>query len=115
VPSYPDSIYRKAAEAAERELFSPESVSDSMTVARAVLDAVAEDLGQHAAAKILRHADEHEPKPGSPAYLAWHQRFGTAARVAAFAFLTDDDKIAIAARELAAGNFVACPAPEGER
>jgi hypothetical protein len=125
MPAYPESVIRKAAEAALRRHKSEHPHShlrwqDFASEVTAVLDAVAEDLGQHAAGKILAHMEAHGPSPEAPGVTrhevlrrAWRRHFGTAARVAAFAFLSEDDLKAIAARELAAGNFVACQAPEG--
>lgn len=124
MPAYPAAIIRKAADAVERELMSGTEYSEHLdseeAIARAVLDAVAADLGSAVAEKILAHLDEHTADPATPAMPQTHRHrimakrrdFATAARVAAFAFLTEDDKLRLAAEALAAGQFVACPAPE---
>lgn len=58
--------------------------------ARDALEAAAPILADQIASAILRHADQHEPLPGSGAYLAWHRHFDTASAVAAKAFGRDN-------------------------
>ncbi|HEY6493292.1 MAG TPA: hypothetical protein VIZ43_08470 [Trebonia sp.] len=110
-------IYRKAAAAIERELMAgtyyDTHVESEEALARAALDAVAADLGEYVAVKILAHMEAHGPATEGAEWTRRYRRdFGTAARVAAFAFLTEDDKLRMAAAALAAGDFIACPAPE---
>jgi hypothetical protein len=126
VSDYPDTIIRKAAESAHADLCGCTGSGDYwadptygyVRVARAVLDAIAEDLGQHVAAKITAHADEHGPGAqdglGGLARSRWLRYFRIAARIAAFAFLAEEDVMRIAAEALATGQYVACPVPEEE-
>jgi|SRR5579871_1009568 len=111
---FPESVIRKAAEVRIRQYESEYSAAhltwrDFAAEVTEILDAVAEDLGQVVAGKIRAHMEDQGPSEVSKvARSRWRRHFGTAARVAAFAFLTDDDKRAIAARELAAGNAIPC-------
>lgn len=57
---------------------------------RLMLEAAADILADKIATAILRYADEHEPRPGSAAYLAWHRHFDAASAVAAKAFGRDN-------------------------
>lgn len=58
--------------------------------ARDALEAAADILADQIATAILRYADQHEPLPGSGAYLAWHRHFDAASAVAAKAFGRDN-------------------------
>lgn len=58
--------------------------------ARDALEAAAPILADQIATAILRYADQHEPLPGSGAYLAWHRHFDAASAVAAKAFGRDN-------------------------
>jgi hypothetical protein len=118
VPDYSPEIYRKAAEAMLRrhKLARPYSHlrwQDFAEEATGILDAVAEDLGSAVAEKILAHMEARGPATAGADWTRRYRRsFATAARVAAFAFLTEDDKLRLAAEALAAGQFVASPGPE---
>lgn len=125
MPDYPDSVYRLAAEAIERELMSDHDYGTHMdsdeALARAALDAVAAELGEVCAAKITEHMEAHGPGPHvrlpKRAAVARQMRrlhFNTAAQVASRAFLTEDDLKRLAAEALAAGQFSWCPSPEGD-
>jgi hypothetical protein len=126
VPDYPAAIIRLAAEAVERELMSgidySEHLDSEEAIARAVLDAVAADLGNAVAAKILAHMEASGPsvrvKLRGDAAMKRHMRrlhFETAARIASRAFLTEEDTLRQVAEALARGDYVTCPAPEDER
>jgi hypothetical protein len=128
VPDYPDTAVRHAAEVMLRNYDSQYNADhltwrDFADDARAVLDAAAPDLGEHAARKILVHMESHGPDPAavklpqaqaSRSY-AYRRHFQTAARVAAGAFLTDDDQKRLAAQALVRGDYVQCPLPEEEQ
>lgn len=90
-------------------------VDSEDALAKAALDAAVPILAEAVAQAILRHADEHEPKPGSSFYLAWHRHFGIAARIAAGAFTTEAESRQQVARALARGDYVACPLPEEQQ
>jgi hypothetical protein len=114
MPDYPPEVYRKAAEAVE-----PGGSRAGEAIARAVLDAVAADLGNAVAEKILAcltaGADPDKirpPRVHDTSARTLRRHYLAAARIAAFAFLTEDDKLRLAAEALAAGQFVACPAPD---
>lgn len=125
MPDFPPEVIQRAAEVRYRQYDSEFNAShlswqDFAGEAREILDAVAEQLGQVCASKILAHMEAGGPQPARGAgarsrYGAWRRHFNAAARVAARAFLTDDDMRRIAARELAAGNFAACPVPGEQR
>lgn len=57
---------------------------------RLMLEAAAPILADQIATAILCYADQHEPLPGSGAYLAWHRHFDAASAVAAKAFGRDN-------------------------
>lgn len=125
MPAYPPEIYRKAAEAVERELMSDISydmhLDSEEAIARAVLDAVAADLGNAVAEKILARMEANGPGmhvklKGDAAVrrLMRRQHFATAARIAARAFLTEEDTLRQVAEAVARGDYVACPAPEDQ-
>jgi hypothetical protein len=128
MPDYPPAALRAAADAIERELLSGTDyvmAQDSdEALARVALDAAMPFLGEHAAAKILAHMEAHGPRPGSrtggkpagdAARRAWRRHLGIAARIAARAFLTEEDEKRIAAAALARGDYVACELPEERR
>ena len=114
---FPEEVIRKAAEVRLRQ-YDSEYNADHLTwkdfasEVTEILDAVAEDLGNHAAEKIAEHRDSHGDSMPPDRLGTWRRHFGIAARIASRAFLGDGDLKAIAARDLAAGNFVACQAPE---
>ena len=106
MPDYSPEIYRKAAEAVERELMSgtyyDTHVESEDALARAALDAVAEDLGNAVAAKILGglkfYADPDKirlPQTHDASARALRRHYQAAARIASWAFLGDDDLKAI--------------------
>lgn len=126
MPDIPDAAVRAAADvralqwdrkfghiAGSRERFEAE--------AREILEAAAPILAEHVAQAIIAHADRQFPKndpakrPGQPdVWRTWHRHFGIAARVAAGAFFTREDKLRMAAEALNRGDYTACPALEGE-
>lgn len=75
------------------------------------LEVAAPALGEHAASKILAHMEAHVPPDATRAGIC-RRLFGIAARVAAGAFLTDDDVKRQAAEAVARGDFIACVIPE---
>jgi len=119
VADYPDSLVRKAAEIRMRQYESEYSLGsatwrDFVPEVTEILDAVTEDLGAAVAAKILAHADEYDPLTPADLTARWRRHFGICSRIAAGAFLSEDDMRRIAAREMAAGNYVACKSLEGD-
>lgn len=129
MPEFPPEVIQRAAEVRMRQYESEYSLGpltwrDFVPEVTEILDAVAEQLGEHCAAAILARMESDEagqqerlPRQAGTQRMARtmkRQHFGIAARVASRAFLTEDDMKRIAARELAAGSFVASPAPEGD-
>ena len=112
-----------AAEAAIRREFGAELDRPGMpepdALARAALDAAAPILAEAIAQKILKHMEEHGPAPASPGVTlhetmrrAWRRHFGIAARIAAGAFYTREDKLRLAAQAISEGRFISCDIPE---
>ena len=97
------------------EMFPGLGPETGRRIARAVLNAAAEPLGEFVAGKIGQHRDRYMTAYADGRAGTWRRYFGIAANVAASAFLTEDDKRRIAARELAADDFVACLSPEEDR
>jgi hypothetical protein len=123
MPDYPKGIYAKAAEAIERELLSGRDYGTHMdsdeALARAALDAVAEDLGGAVAAKILAHMEGSGPPlrvklRGDAAVRRTMRRlhFGAAASIASRAFLTAEDVMRQVAVAIERGDFAHCPGLE---
>lgn len=114
---FPPEVIQRAAEVRYRQYDSEFSAAhlswqDFAGEAREMLDAVAEALGEHCAAKIAGHA--LHPRDDGDVPTGWHRHFGIAARVAARAFLSDDDVKRMAAAALARGDYVGRPAPEDD-
>jgi hypothetical protein len=90
----------------------------SCDLARAALEAAAPILAEHVAQKITAHMESHGPHRPAGAlepvtaigrdYRAWRRHFAIAARVAAGAFWTDEDKLRLAAEAIGRGEFIAC-------
>lgn len=119
MPDIPQEAVTAAAAAIERELLSGTdyamAADSDEALARVALEAAAPFLAEHVARKILAHADRQFPKtdpakvPGQPdRWRIWHRHFGIAARVAAWAFSTDEDVKRATAEALARGDFIAC-------
>lgn len=119
MPDIPQAAVTAAAAAIERELLSGThyamSADSDEALARAALEAAAPILAEHVAQKILAHADRQFPKtdpakkPGQPdRWRTWHRHFGIAARVAAFAFSTEEDIKRGTAEAIARGDFAVC-------
>lgn len=89
MPETPPAALAAAEAAIRYELKSSREV-DPEALARVALEAAAPILADQIATAILRHADQHEPLPGSGAYLAWHRHFDAASAVAAKAFGRDN-------------------------
>jgi hypothetical protein len=121
VPEIPDAAVRAAAEKLLRQ-YESEYSADHLTwrdfkdPAREVLEAAAPAMAEAIAQKILAHMEARGPAAGTPLggtlRRAWRRHFSIAARVAAFAFSTDDDIKRMAAEALARGDFVVCAVPE---
>ena len=89
----PDEAVQLAAEAIMRAQNANEGEPErfeAQILARVALEAAAPILADRIASAILRYADQHEPLPGSGAYLAWHRHFDAASAVAAKAFGRDN-------------------------
>lgn len=112
MPDYPATVYSVAADAIERHVMSGKDYDNPMDsvsdLARAALDAVAEQLGEHCASKLRAHADDHGRHVGP----AWRRYFGIAARVASRAFLTEADLKRLAVEALARGDYAVCQVTE---
>jgi hypothetical protein len=94
-----------------------ETAEDSNeALARAALEAAAPIMAEAVAQKILAHMEAHGPQAGTPLggtlRRAWRRHFGIAARVAAFAFSTEEDEKRAAAEAVARGDMIVCPGPE---
>ena len=114
MPDFSPEIIRKAADAIE-----PGGGRAAEAFASAALDAVAAELGEVVAQKILAHMEASGPPmrvklKGDAAVrrLMRRQHFGTAARIASRAFLTEQDTLRQVAAALERGDYVACQAPE---
>lgn len=91
--------------------------------AEAALDAIAQQLGEQAAQAVIAHMEAHGPRKPRGAlepvldtgrtYRTWRRHMGIAARIAAGAFMTDKDRLQMAADALRRGDFAVCPPPEG--
>jgi hypothetical protein len=123
MPDYPPGVRDAAVRAAEAESEIGYSTPPEI-MATAILDAIAPLLGEHVAKRILDHMNAHGPRPGSrlggkpaddAARWAWRRHFGIAARIAARAFLTEEDEKRLTAEALARGDFVACDLPEEQQ
>ena len=115
----------KAAMARRADLLSdrpdPMVLSDE-TLTRLMLEAAAPILAEAVAQKILVHMESRGPRKPRGAlepaidvgrdYRAWRRHFGIAARVAAGAFWTGEDKLRLAAEALERGEFLGCNPPE---
>lgn len=94
-------------------------VLSDQTLTRKMLEAAAPILAERIAKAITDHADRQFPvtdacrKPGQvDRFRIWHRHFGIAARIAAGAFSTGEDKKRMAAEALARGDLIACDTPE---
>ncbi len=82
-------------------------------IARAALDGAAPVLAEAVAQKITGHMEAHGPQAGTPpiggqSRRAWRRHFQIAARIAAFAFATEDDKKQAAIEAIARGDAAIC-------
>jgi len=120
MPDYPPEAIA-AIDAALDDLPQPENRFERdrwRIVSRVTLDAAVPVLAEAVAQKILAHMESHGPhKPAGALepvtaigrdYRAWRRHFGIAARVAAGAFWTDEDKMRLAAEAIARGEFIGC-------
>ena len=118
VTDLPEPAVEAAAKVALRQYESEYSAAhlswrDFEGEVRELLEAAAPHLAEHVAAKIHAHRDAHGPTAGA-GRLTWRRHLGIAARVAAAAFMTDDDRKREAAQAIARGDYVVCnPTPEG--
>ena len=116
----PDKAVRLAHAAYSHALYDrPDpTVLPDETLMRIVLEAAAPAMAEHAAGKITAHMENFGPRKPRGAlepvadigrhYRAWRRHFGIAARIAARAFMTDDDMKREAAAALNRGDFIAC-------
>lgn len=113
-----------AAIAIERELMSGTdyamAADSDEALARVALNAAAPILAEEVARKILAHMEAHGPTEGFNGSLgstlrrAWRRHFGIAARVAAFAFSTEDEIKRAAIEAIARGDVAVCATSEPE-
>lgn len=80
--------------------------------ARAALDAAAPVLAEAVAQRILEHAERQHPRDPDHVPTAWHRHFSIAARVAAGAFDTREDRLRMAAGAIERGDVIVCSPPE---
>ena len=111
MPDYPQAIYDKATAAVILAFTGPcpdgiITADLAASLAKAVLDAIATDLGDYAAGKIAAHRDACGPRDGAR-LSGWGRHFGIAVRVAAGAFLTEDDLKRLAAEAIMRGDYMA--------
>lgn len=128
MPDLPPEAITLATDAvmASRNLVSEGSRDWAARIVTVALEAATVPLGEHTAAKILAHMETHGPpvsglRRGSvdrhlqeQRQHAYRRHMSTAARIAASAFLAEDDTKRLAAEALARGDFVACPALEDQ-
>lgn len=123
MPSVPDDAVQPAAEVMLRQ-YESQYNADHLTWrdfagdARAVLEAAAPAMAEAVAGKITAHMESFGPRKPAGAlepvtdtgrqYRTWRRHFGIAARVAAGAFSTREDKLRAAAKALSEGNYIAC-------
>lgn len=118
MPDVPGEAVRLALIAYARALYDrpdPMVLSDE-SLMRIVLEAAAPAMAEHVAAKITAHKYAHEPKgpliggktSEDQRRRTWRRHFGIASRIAARAFMTDDDLKRAAAEALNRGDFAAC-------
>jgi hypothetical protein len=115
VPDYPPEVHTLATDAVAECLQSwglPTPPGLVPRLASDVLARIAAALGDHAAQAILEHAERQHPRVPGHVPDAWHRHFSIAARVAARAFLTEEDTKRMAAEALMRGGFAACAIPE---
>jgi hypothetical protein len=107
VPDYPQETVTAAASAmCELHDLDPRWAE---TLAGAALDAAAPLLAEACAQAVIKHMETHGPAGRNT---AWRRYMKIAARVAAGAFTSHDEVRRMAARVIAAGNYVACTIPE---
>jgi len=130
MPDYPQAALDAAAMALHRIDCRGDGVNGCMAdgacdgkpftfetdAARAALDAAAPLLAESVAEKILAHMEKYEP-PGATGtrWRARRRHFSIAARIAAGAFTIREESLRMAAEAIARGDFMSCPAPEGEQ
>jgi|ERR1700722_4055527 len=117
MPEIPETALQAAAETLFRQ-YESEYSADHLTwrdftdPAREVLEAAAPAMAEAVAQKILAHMEAHGPQAGTPLggtmRRAWRRHFGIAARIAAGAFMTEEDMKREAAEALSRGDFAAC-------
>ena len=114
MPDIPSEVWA-TVDARLDELPQPERHTERdrwRIVSREAVHAAAPVLADVVAAKILAHMEAHGPQAGTPLggtlRRAWRRHFGIAARVAAGAFLTEEDMKRQAAEAIARGDFAAC-------
>ena len=116
----PQEAVTAAAIAIERELTSGTEYATAPdsdeALARVALEAAAPVLAEAVARKILAHMEARGPHDagfaGASLRRAWRRHFQIAARVASFAFSTEDDIKRLAAEAIARGDFAVCAVPE---
>ena len=75
------------------------------------LEVAAPTLGEHAASKILAHMEAHGGQDFRRRH-AYRMHMQTAARIAAGAFLAEDDLDRLAVEAIVRGDYIACEIPE---
>lgn len=119
MPDVPAAALDAAARELGRQCHGGPPDESDIQLAADVLAVAAPLLAEHIATAILAHAERQFPKrdpakrAGKPdIWRTWHRHFGIAARVAAGAFYTDEDKMRLAATAIERGDFIACDIPE---
>ena len=115
MPDIPAEVWA-AVDARLDELPQPDSRFERdrwQMISREAVYAAAPILAEAVAAKIEAHrAEWSQARPGQLVPTAWDRHMKIAARVAAGALSTDDDKKRTAAEAIARGDVVVCSAPE---
>lgn len=127
VPDIPDEAVTAALAARRHALAdrpTPTHLSDE-ALTRIMLEAAAPALAETVAAKILAHRDRYWPAAGNehpdhgdvpdPVRRSLRRHFAIAARIAAGAFDTDEDRRRLAAEAIARTDYICCPPPKYEQ
>lgn len=119
MPELPEDAVLAAARVLGNDCHGGPPDGTDIELARDALDAAWPYLAGAVAGAILAHMEAHAPPPEAPGVTrhealrrAWHRHFGIAARVAASAFLTEDELKRQAAEAIKRGDYVACNLPE---
>lgn len=117
MPDVPAESIKAAERAIDAAMVDPDFRVERSAVglARVAVEAAAPILAEAVAAKIEAHrAEWSQARPGQLVPTAWDRHMKIAARVAAWAFSTDDDKKRMAAAAITRGDAIICGDREQE-